>query len=45
MKPPMCAMKATLHYQEYPEEDIAMVQMRLHSGALAHFCASFAADA
>jgi predicted dehydrogenase len=38
------AMKATLHYQEYPEEDIAMVQMRLANGALAHFCASFAAD-
>jgi predicted dehydrogenase len=40
----LCAMKATLHYQEYQEEDIAMVQMRLHNGALAHFCASFAAD-
>jgi predicted dehydrogenase len=40
----LCAMKATLHYKEYTEEDIAMVQMRLASGALAHFCASFAAD-
>ena len=40
----LCAMKATLHYQEYAEEDLAMVQMRLKSGALAHFCASFAAD-
>jgi predicted dehydrogenase len=40
----LCAMKATLHYKEYPEEDIAMVQMRLAGGALAHFCASFAAD-
>jgi predicted dehydrogenase len=40
----LCAMKATLHYQEYKEEDIAMVQMRLGNGALAHFCASFAAD-
>ena len=40
----LCAMKATLHYKEYKEEDIAMVQMRLHNGALAHFCASFAAD-
>jgi len=40
----LCAMKATLHYQEYTEEDIAMVQMRLQNGALAHFCASFAAD-
>jgi predicted dehydrogenase len=40
----LCAMKATLHYQEYTEEDIAMVQMRLANGALAHCCASFAAD-
>ena len=40
----LCAMKATLHYKEYPEEDIAMVQMRLANGGLAHFCASFAAD-
>jgi predicted dehydrogenase len=38
------AQKATLHYKEYTEEDIAMVQMRLENGALAHFCASFAAD-
>ncbi len=40
----LCAMKSTLHYKEYTEEDIAMVQMRLENGALAHFCASFAAD-
>lgn len=40
----LCAMKATLHYKAYKEEDIAMVQMRLSNGALAHFCASFAAD-
>jgi predicted dehydrogenase len=40
----LCAMKTTLHYKEYTEEDIAMVQMRLKNGALAHFCASFAAD-
>ncbi len=40
----LCAMKATLHYKEYKEEDIAMVQMELENGALAHFCASFAAD-
>ncbi|VTS02369.1 Gfo/Idh/MocA family protein [Tuwongella immobilis] len=40
----LCAMKATLHYNEIPQEDIAMVQMRLENGALAHFCASFAAD-
>jgi predicted dehydrogenase len=38
------AMKAVLHYQHYTEEDLAMVQMRLENGALAHFCASFAAD-
>jgi predicted dehydrogenase len=40
----LCAMKATRSYEEYTEEDIAMVQMRLDNGALAHFCASFAAD-
>ncbi len=40
----LTAMKATLHYKEYKEEDIAMVQMELENGALAHFCASFAAD-
>ena len=40
----LCAMKATRSYAEYTEEDIAMVQMRLDNGALAHFCASFAAD-
>ena len=40
----LCAMKATLHYKEYKEEDIAMVQMEMENGALAHFCASFAAD-
>jgi predicted dehydrogenase len=40
----LLAMKATLHYKTYQEEDIAMVQMRLENGALAHFCASFAAD-
>ena len=40
----LAAMKATLSYAEYPEEDIAMVQMRMKNGALAHFCASFAAD-
>jgi predicted dehydrogenase len=40
----LCAMKAILHYKQYTEEDLAMVQMRLENGALAHFCASFAAD-
>lgn len=38
------AMKACLHYQEYKEEDIAMVNLELANGALAHLCASFAAD-
>ncbi|MEZ6141028.1 MAG: Gfo/Idh/MocA family oxidoreductase [Zavarzinella sp.] len=40
----ICAMKATLHYDKIPQEDIAMVQMEMENGALAHFCASFAAD-
>ena len=40
----LAALKATLHYARIPQEDIAMVQMELESGALAHFCASFAAD-
>jgi len=38
------AMKATLHYETYAEEDIAMALLELDNGALAHFCASFAAD-
>jgi predicted dehydrogenase len=40
----LCAMKATLHYKKITQEDIAMVQMEMENGALAHFCASFAAD-
>jgi predicted dehydrogenase len=40
----LCAMKACLHYKTYKEEDIAMVQLELENGALAHLCASFAAD-
>jgi predicted dehydrogenase len=40
----LCAMKACLHYKEYKEEDIAMVQLEMENGALAHLCASFAAD-
>ena len=40
----LSATKATLHYDEIPQEDIAMVNLRLASGALAHLCASFAAD-
>ena len=38
------AMKATLHYERITQEDIAMVNLQLADGALAHFCASFAAD-
>ncbi len=38
------AMKATLHYDTIPQEDIAMVNLTMENGALAHFCASFAAD-
>jgi predicted dehydrogenase len=40
----LSAMSATLHYQRLPQEDIALVNLRLEDGALAHFCASFAAD-
>jgi predicted dehydrogenase len=38
------AMAATLHYQQLTQEDLALVNLRLQDGALAHFCASFAAD-
>jgi len=38
------AMKSTIHYEEIPQEDLAMVTMQMQSGALAHLCASFAAD-
>ncbi|HJP32258.1 MAG TPA: Gfo/Idh/MocA family oxidoreductase [Candidatus Latescibacteria bacterium] len=38
------AMKATLSYEELDREDIAMVNVGMANGALAHFCASFAAD-
>lgn len=40
----LSAMKATLHYEEIVQEDIAMVNLQMSNGALAHFCASFAAD-
>ena len=40
----LSAMKATLHYEEITQEDIAMVTLRMKNGALAHLCASFAAD-
>ena len=38
------ALKASLHYENCTEEDIAMVNMKMKSGALAHFTASYAAD-
>ena len=40
----LSAFKANLHYEEIPQEDIAMVNLELENGALAHLCASFAAD-
>lgn len=40
----LAAMKATLHYKEITQEDLAMVILQMENGALAHFCASFAAD-
>ncbi len=40
----LVAMKATLHYERITQEDLAMVQLEMEDGSLAHFCASFAAD-
>ena len=40
----LTAMKATLHYERLTQEDIALVNLRMQSGALAHLQASFAAD-
>lgn len=40
----LSAMKATLSYEKLTREDIALVNLRLEDGALAHFSASFAAD-
>ena len=38
------AMKASLHYEQLTREDIAVANLELEHGALAHFVASFAAD-
>lgn len=38
------AMKSVVHYDDFDGEDLAMVNLRLEGGALAHFCADFAAD-
>ncbi len=40
----LTAMKSVLHYQQISQEDLSMVTLRIPSGGLAHFCASFAAD-
>lgn len=40
----LSALKANLHYRDLDREDIALVNLRLANGALAHWCASFAAD-
>ncbi len=40
----LSALKGTLHYETLKSEDIAMVNLEMDNGALAHLCASFAAD-
>ncbi len=37
-------LKATLNHRDPQKEDLALVMLELESGALAHLCASFAAD-
>lgn len=38
------AMKSVLHYEKITQEDLAMANLKMQNGAIAHFCASFAAD-
>ncbi len=38
------AMKSVVHYEEFQGEDLAMVNLKMRNGSIAHFCASFAAD-
>ncbi len=38
------AFKQMLHYKNLDKEDIAIANLKMKSGALAHICASFAAD-
>lgn len=38
------AIKSIVHYEEFDQEDIAMVNLKMKNGALVHFSASFAAD-
>ncbi len=40
----LSALKACLHYERITQEDIAIVNLEMENGALAHLCASFAAD-
>lgn len=40
----LSCMKATVNDGSVPQENIAMVNMRMKNGALSHLCASFAAD-
>ncbi|MFK5923457.1 MAG: Gfo/Idh/MocA family oxidoreductase [Verrucomicrobiota bacterium] len=40
----LSAMKSVIHYENFTGEDIAMVNLKMKSGALAHFSADFAAD-
>ncbi len=38
------AMKSVIHYDEIPQEDLAMATLRMENDSLVHFTASFAAD-
>ena len=38
------AMKSVIHYDQFEGEDLAMVNLKMRNGSIAHFCASFAAD-
>ncbi len=40
----LSALSSVIHYEDFREEDLAMANLKMKSGALAHFSASFAAD-
>lgn len=40
----LSAMKSVIQYKNFTQENIAMVNLKMKSGALAHFTADFAAD-
>ncbi len=40
----LSAFAASLHYKKLTQDDIALVNLEMVNGALAHLCASFAAD-